>query len=55
MGYYGDDHQAGYAYNCAAIFIHGEYANLNLINLCDIKNPDTIKEYVKNRLSNILN
>lgn len=54
MGYYENDHQAGYAYNCAAILIHGEYANLNLINLNDVKDSEAIKEYVENRLQLIL-
>jgi len=55
MGYYDDDIQAGYAYNCAAKIIHGEYANLNQINSEDVNNVNTINENIEKRLRSICN
>jgi len=50
LGYYYDEDSAGYAYNLAAEIIHGEFANLNKININDVDNSDEIKEYVENAL-----
>jgi len=47
LGYYYDEHSGGYAYNLAAEVIHGEYANLNTININDVDNPNDIREYVE--------
>ena len=46
LGYYYDEESAGYAYNLGAIKIHGEYANLNEIDINNIKNFEEIKEYI---------
>lgn len=50
LGYYYDEDSAGYAYNLAAEIIHGEFANLNKININDVDNSDEIKEYIENAL-----
>lgn len=50
LGYYYDEESAGYAYNCAAEILHGDFANLNLIK--NLNDADLIKEDVLNRLKN---
>lgn len=53
LGYYYDEESAGYAYNIAAEIIHGEFANLNKINLNDINNIHEIKNDVIDRVEAI--
>jgi len=55
LGYYLDEESAGYAYNVAAQLIHGEYANLNKVNMDMVMYADDIKEFVLDKLNKILN
>lgn len=55
LGYYLDEESAGYAYNVAAQLVHGEYANLNQVNMELVMYPDDIKAFVLNKLDQTLN
>lgn len=54
MGYYDSDIQAGYAYNCAANIIHGEYANPNNINPNEVNDLNHINDCVMSRLEKLI-
>ena len=50
LGYYLDEESAGYAYNVAAQIVHGEYANLNQVNMDLVMYPEDIEEFVLDKL-----
>jgi len=54
MGYYCDEDSAGYAYNLAAEVIHGEYANLNNVDMKLVNQPEDIQKYVEEKLKKIM-
>ena len=54
LGYYLDEESAGYAYNVAAKLVHGEYANLNQVNMELVMYPEDIEAFVLEKLKNII-
>lgn len=50
LGYYYDEESAGFAYNVGAKILHGNFANLNLINEDLVIEKESIVEYVNNQI-----
>lgn len=53
LGYYYDEDSAGYAYNLAAEVIHGEFANLNVVDMDNVVNANEIRGYIQDVLNNL--
>jgi hypothetical protein len=49
LGYYDEDEKAGYAYNIAAEILHGEYANLNDVNINSLEIREKVLKHIEKK------